>query len=266
MQDYDVTLKTLLRGSAEKLFEDLTGAVVAKWLDIELPKVQNPRMDLLAETADGAIAQLELQSSNDSEMPLRMAEYYLGVYRQFERFPQQTVLYVGEAALRMLSQLEGPRFSFSYELVDIRDLDSERLLNSQHVGDNVIGILTRLGDQRRAIHKIIGNIASLEASERETALKQLMILSGLRGLEEVLEEEIRKMPILNDIMDHKVLGREYKRGASEEALTILRRLIEERFGAIPASAEERFNNLPTTELEILSVRVLKAKDLEDLLK
>lgn len=52
MQDYDVTLKTLLRGSAEKLFEDLTGAVVAKWLDIELPKVQNPRMDLLAETAD----------------------------------------------------------------------------------------------------------------------------------------------------------------------------------------------------------------------
>jgi hypothetical protein len=158
------------------------------------------------------------------------------------------------------------RFSFSYELVDIRDRDGERLLNSQHVGDNVIAILARLGDQRTAIHKIIGNIAGLEESERETALKQLMILSGLRGLEEVVEEEIRKMPILNDIMDHKVLGREYKRGAKEEALTISRRLIEKRFGAIPAWAEERLNSFPTADLETLSVRVQDAKSLEDLLK
>jgi Domain of unknown function (DUF4351) len=266
MQDYDVTLKTLLRGSAEKLFEDLTGAAVARWLDIELPKIQNPRMDLLAETADGAIAQLELQSSNDVEMPLRMAEYCLGVYRRFKQFPQQTVLYVGEPALRMVSRLEGPRLSFSYELIDIRNLDSERLLNSQYVGDNVIAILTRLGDGRAALHKIIGNIAGLEAAERETALNQLMVLSGLRGLEEVVEEEIRKMPILNDIMDHKVLGREYKRGAKEEALNISRRLIEKRFGAIPAWAEERLNSFPIADLEALSVRVLEAKSLEDLLQ
>ena len=134
------------------------------------------------------------------------------------------------------------------------------------MGDNVIAILTRLGDRRAAIHKIIGNIAGLEESERETALKQLMILSGLRGLEEVVEEEIRKMPILNDIMDHKVLGREYKRGAQEEALTISRRLVEKRFGAIPTWAEERLNSFPITELETLSVRVLDAKSLEDLLK
>lgn len=189
MQDYDATLKTLLRGSAEKLFEDLTGAAVARWLDIELPKIQNPRLDLLAETADGAIAQLELQSSNDSEMPLRMAEYCRGRTRSSHGF-----------------RLDAPRFSFSYELIDIRDLDSERLLNSRFVGDNVIGILTRLGDRRAAIHKIVGNIAGLEAAERETALNQLMVLSGLRGLEEVVEEEIRKMPILNDIMDHRCLG------------------------------------------------------------
>jgi hypothetical protein len=102
MQDYDVTLKTFLRGSAEKLFEDLTGAAVAKWLDIELPKIQNPRMDLQAETADGAIAQLELQSSNDSEM-------HCG--------------WPSTSWLSVLARLEGPRFSFSYELVDIRDLD-----------------------------------------------------------------------------------------------------------------------------------------------
>ncbi len=73
------------------------------------------------------------------------------------------------------------------------------------------------------------------------------------------------MPILNDIMDHKVLGREYKRGLQQGELTILRRLIEKRFGTIPAWAEERLTSHSATALETLSVRVLDANSLEDLL-
>lgn len=34
-------------------------------------------------------------------MPLRMAEYALGVYRQFGRFARQCVLYGGEPDLQM---------------------------------------------------------------------------------------------------------------------------------------------------------------------
>ena len=41
------------------------------------------------------------------------------------------------------------------------------------------------------------------------------------------------MPILIDILENQVLGREYKRGLQEGELTVLRRLIEKRFGAIP---------------------------------
>ncbi len=74
------------------------------------------------------------------------------------------------------------------------------------------------------------------------------------------------MPILNDIMDHKVLGREYKRGLQQGELTVLRRLIEKRFGAVPAWAEERLGNHSTSELEALSVRLLDAHSLEDLLQ
>ena len=64
---------------------------------------------------------LELQSGNDAEMPIRMAEYALGVYRRLRRFPRQIVLYVGEPALAMQPSLTGDRFSFSYELRDLRD-------------------------------------------------------------------------------------------------------------------------------------------------
>ena len=54
---------------------ELTGGPVEKWLNVELPKLQNPRADLLGETADGELVHVELQSGNDSTMALRMAEY-----------------------------------------------------------------------------------------------------------------------------------------------------------------------------------------------
>ena len=53
MQAYDVALKLLLQQSARLTMRQLTGAVIEKWLDVELPKVQNPRADILGETVDG---------------------------------------------------------------------------------------------------------------------------------------------------------------------------------------------------------------------
>ena len=112
-------------------------------------------------------------------------------------------------------------------------------------------------DHKEAVRKIVGRIAGLAAAERDTALGQLLILAGLRHL-----EEARKMPVLVDILENKVLGREIKKGE----LIILRRLIEKRFGAIPGWAEERLAGRSTTELEELSVHVLDAQNPEDLLK
>jgi hypothetical protein len=92
MQDYDVALKLLLQGPARLIMRELTGATIKKWLDVELPKIQNPRVDLVGETTEGDLVHIELQSANDATMPLRMAEYCLGVFRQFGQFPRQVLL------------------------------------------------------------------------------------------------------------------------------------------------------------------------------
>jgi hypothetical protein len=273
MQEYDVALKLLLQGHAKLIIQELAGGAVEKWLDIELPKVRNLRMDLLGETVDGNLIHVELQSSNEAAMALRMAEYYLGVFRLFGKFPRQVLLYVGEAPLRMSSELRGPDLSFRYRALDIRDLDGDRLIESEEVGDNVIAILARLRDDRGAIRKIIGKIASLAPAERAAALSQLLILAGLRRLEETVVREVQKMPIHIDILENKVLGPPFKRGLEEGlqegerkgVLTILHRQIEKRFGAIPSWAEHRLAGRSTHELEELSVRVLDATSMEDLL-
>jgi hypothetical protein len=270
MQEYDVALKLLLQGSATITMRELTGTAIAKWLDVELPKVQNLRLDLLGQTVDGDLIHLELQSSNDAAMPFRMIEYCLGVKRLFGQFPRQVLLYVGEAPMRMESELHGPDLSFEYRLIDIRTVNGDRLLESEDVGDNVIAILAQLRDDKEAVHKIVERIAGLAAAERETALAQLTILAGLRHLSKTVEQETRKMPIDLDIREHETLGPLFieaeQKGRHEGELAVLRRLIAKRFGALPKWAGERLAAMSASELEDLSERVLDAKNVEELLK
>ena len=44
---YDATLKQLFERSARGLLRTLTGAAVSEWMNVELPKVNIPPMDLL---------------------------------------------------------------------------------------------------------------------------------------------------------------------------------------------------------------------------
>ena len=176
--------------------------------------------------------------------------------------------------MHMQNELRGPDLSFQYGLIDIRTLDGDRLLESEGVGDNVIAILAQLRDDKKAVHKIVERSAGLAIAERETALAQLMILAGLRHLAGTVEQEAGNMPIDLDIRDHEVLGPMFikaeqkgrQEGLQAGELTVLRRQIEKRFGALPSWAGEKLAAMPASDLEDLSERVLDARSVDELLK
>jgi predicted transposase YdaD len=266
VHEYDTVLKALLQSPQNTVFERITGARIEQWLNVEFPEVQQTRVDMLG-IAVGRGRQLfglELQSANDMKLPLRMAEYALRTYRLHEMFPDQYVLYVGNAEMRMPSELAGPNFHCRYKIIDIRDLDEEALLASPFDGDNIMAILTRHRDRRETIRRILERIATLEGGRRDEALKKLMILAGLRKLGDSIRTEVKHMPILDDIMDHDVIGPAIREGVQRGELTILRRQLNKRFGALPAWAEERLTKLTTTELEDLSLRLFDAKSIDEL--
>jgi len=90
------------------------------------------------------------------------------------------------------------------------------------------------------------------------------------------------MPILNDIMDHPVLGRERKRGIEiglekglerglakgrqEGELLLLMRQINQRFGPVTAPVRKRIEALPAARLEKIGLRLLDAHSLDELLR
>ena len=88
------------------------------------------------------------------------------------------------------------------------------------------------------------------------------------------------MPVFDDILDNEVLGREYRRGLerrreegaknrSQEGrqteLTLLRTLMENRFGLIPDALEAKLSCMSPTELEQLASRVSHAATIDELL-
>jgi predicted transposase YdaD len=141
MHEYDTVLKSLLQNSPNSILQTLAGVKVDGWLNVELPEVMQTRVDLLGESSSLGLVHLELQSTNDRHMALRMAEYALRVYRKFEILPKQIVLYVGQERARMPTELRSPQHSFRYDLIDLRNTDAQPLLSSAHLADNVLAIL-----------------------------------------------------------------------------------------------------------------------------
>lgn len=267
MREYDATLKKVLTHFSRAAAARLTGFEVVRWLNVEIPEVRAPRVDLLGETPDGTLLHIELQSTNDSTMALRMLEYAVAVYRRYGRRPAQMVLYTGEDPLRMSGKLA--EFSFECRVVDIREFDPAPLLASETLADNVITILMQHPDRRGAVVDLLHRVGAAKPDERVEALAEILILAGLRRMAPLVQREIEKMPILDDIMDHEVLGPKLRaamaQGRQEGERDMLARLIERRFGPIPEWALKRLDSMSTGDLEDAALRVLDANSLEELL-
>jgi len=86
-------------------------------------------------------------------------------------------------------------------------------------------------------------MAELQGAEREAALASLIVLSGLRGLSKIVEQESGKVPITEDFRNHDLLGetwgRGYDAGEHEGEFRLIKRQIAKRFGSLPDWAAQR---------------------------
>ena len=86
---FDAALEGLFEHPGPALLRKLTGGIaIVEVLNLQLPRVKERRLDLLAPLADGSLLHIEFQSTNRGDMALRMAEYYL---LRVRRFPGRSV-------------------------------------------------------------------------------------------------------------------------------------------------------------------------------
>jgi len=272
-QTFDVTFKYLFRRSQGVLSRMLFGEVV-EWPNIELPDVRNPRADLLARTAGGDLRQVELQFNNDSAMPFRMLDYYVGIRRLRKEPLHQTVLYAGRAALSMPSFYVSATTRHEYTILNLRDMDGEELLASDDWTDNEWALLTK-SDPDRVFRVVANKLRTLSGDEQQKAASTFVILGGILGIEKELERRLQDEMI--DLLENKVLGPAIrqglqqglatgrKEGRTEALASLLRKRLEKRFGPIPSWAETKLASATPETLEAWSLQLDDNPTLENLL-
>jgi predicted transposase YdaD len=118
------------------------------------------------------------------------------------------------------------------------------------------------------VRRILERVAAGPAGERDEALAELFIVAGLRTMEDEARREATKMPILNDIMDNKVVGPLLRQGRAEGRVEgqveMLTSQIEKRFGRIPPTISRRIAALKPAQLKRAGLRLLDAQSIEDL--
>ena len=268
---YDTTLKELLQYGTPQLWQLIFGQQVREILTVELPSVKIRKPDFVAWLESGVLAHLDLQSDNDDSMEWRELEYYLLLTRLYKQPPVQYVIYFGDAPMTMQDSIRHPMLRFSYHLRDIRWFSTKFLLDSMSLADNVLAVFGEGLTQAEIIRRILEKISVLSQNEQRDWVAKLMILSGLRGAENIVQEEAEKMAISTDIRDNKFFQEAFTLGVEEGVgkgvqqgeAKALRSLLEEKFGILPEAVEQQLGSLNPREIEAALKRVLKANQIED---
>lgn len=278
---YDRVLKDMFLHDRPWLLGKITGGSrILEFLNVELPRTIERRADLVLRLSGRRIHHLELQSTNFAELPYRQGAGGFLLVRRFRGHRiGQTVLYVGEAKMRMPSSLHVGAVGVRYRLIDIREYDAREMMGTGRPVDLVLATLA--GEGIRNLRHILERICTLPDEQRRRALAQAAILSGLRRAGNHFKMELNDMGLSVDIEKNVVLrpfldkardeGRAEGRAEGREqgleqgkalVAEVLTKLLEDRFGKLPRWAAARLGHADAGQLKEWTRKVLSARTLE----
>ncbi len=212
MSSKDITLKDIFEEIPHRLSKILSPAPIKELLPTALPSTEL-RVDFLARLEDESILHMEFQSFNDTNMPWRMLRYYTAIAEKYKTYNiKQLVVYVGNRKLRMKSKLRIRNLTFSYEILDIRQIDCRVLLESPDPMDRLLACLCKVEDEVYLIEKLIKTMENMNEEERKDYLLKALTLTELRpNLRIRLTEEVKHMPIVVRPEDVRLPKRKLKK-------------------------------------------------------
>lgn len=152
---------------------------------------------------DNFLLHLELQTEDEMDMVYRGGEYH-GIALRLKKLPiRHIVIYLGVNKPLMPTQLHEKEIYRGFDLINIHELKYEILLQSQVPDVILLAILSNYPiQQTESILRLIVKqlrVVCRNKSELSKYLKQLIILSRLRKIENLTIKITEEMPIVYDI-------------------------------------------------------------------
>ncbi|AUB34366.1 putative transposase YdaD [Nostoc flagelliforme CCNUN1] len=208
--------------------------------------------------SDEIVLHIEFQTEAKAEIPFRMTDYRLRVYR---RFPQkrmhQVVIYLQPTTSELVQQtafvLENTRHEFG--VIRLWEQPSEIFLNTP--GLLPFATLSQTEDKTRILQQVAEVIEQINDTRTQSNIAaSTAILAGL-----VLNKELIKRLLRSDAMRESVI---YQDIQQEKALSIIIRQLRRKIGTVPPAQLLKIQALDSTHLDDLAEALLDFSSLTDL--
>jgi predicted transposase YdaD len=192
-------LKTLAADIANLLLALDIDQEQVELLETEQHRIELRRADLVCrvqkkDSKERFILHIEIQNTNDKQMPLRMLRYFTDI--QFA-YPEESVcqflIYIGKKHLTMSNIFLARDFEYRYHILDLRELDCQEMLRRDTPDALVLAILCDFKDKpvNDVIAYIIRRLYELvngDDNRFRQYMTMLEILSDNRDLQPNIKE------------------------------------------------------------------------------
>lgn len=195
----DITTKEAVKAITEDIALYILGFEVkdVEFVDKELLRIEKREADVVATCLikdKPSILHLEIQNSNDHEMIYRMLRYRLDIMNIYKDIPiYQYVVYIGKNSLCMNDTLKLSNLEYSYNIVDMHNIDCETLIAMDNPDALVLAILCDFKNksEKDVLLYILKRLAELTDNNMNSLKKYTQMLETLsenRNLKKALKE------------------------------------------------------------------------------
>ncbi len=208
--------------------------------------------------SDDIVLHIEFQTEPKAEIPFRMTDYRLRVYRRFSRKRMlQYVIYLQPTTSELVQQtaftLENTRHEF--RVIRLWEQPSDVFFSTP--GLLPFATLSQTDDKARTLQQVAEAIEQINDTRTQNNIAaSTAVLAGL-----VLNKELIKRLLRSDAMRESVI---YQDIQQEKALSIVMRQLRHKIGTIPPAQVLKIQALDSTQLDNLAEALLDFNGLADL--
>ncbi|MDW8094231.1 MAG: hypothetical protein RMI63_04280, partial [Caldimicrobium sp.] len=195
---FDRTLREVMQRLPVKIIQILFGSKVSEVLESTFPTTKERKADFVGRLENGTLIHLEIQSTYDPTLPLRLIELYLRIYERYGAYPLQVLLWVGDKKCPYRTRYRLGRLEHRVKVVEMRKISCRELLESEVEEDQLLAILCKR--ERDFWDRLRERVERLKEEKRRDFLMKLLMLARLRkdAYNEVvrLYEEVTRMPLV----------------------------------------------------------------------
>jgi predicted transposase/invertase (TIGR01784 family) len=216
--------------------------------------------------SDDLILHIEFQTEPDPDMPFRLADYRLRIFRRFpNKQVRQIVIYLNPTNSDLVQQtafvIPGTRHEFEV----IRLWEQPTQLFFEAPGLLPLAILSNTQNKNNTLRDVASHINAIADLKTQANLSaSTALLAGL-----VLKQDFIHQVLRRDIMQQSVIYQEWRQeflqeGKLEEALSLIFRQLTRRIGKVSPEAKSQVQALPLPQIEALGEALLDFSDFDDL--